>query len=162
MTIPSASSASARARMDGQHQRSFRRRDAIEQGGPGPERVRLAVLGPVDRRKEVGTRLELEPRNRPGEATADVAKGGVADDVATDPGRQVLHQVADEDDAVLDTLGSKVVDRGRCGGEEPPRQVVGHDPVDLLGHPPVEAPQPGLDVRDRHAELGRGECARQR
>ncbi len=32
--------------------------------------------------------------------------------------------------------------------------VVGQHPVDLLGHPPIEAAQPGLDVGDRQVEFG--------
>jgi len=32
--------------------------------------------------------------------------------------------------------------------------VVGDDAVDLLGHPPVSAAQPGLQVRDGHVEIG--------
>ncbi len=36
-------------------------------------------------------------------------------------------------------------------------ELVGDDPVDLLGHRAVEAPQAGLDVRDRDAELDRDE-----
>ena len=65
--------------------------------------------------------------------------------------------VADEVDAVGHALGREVGDGGRRRREQPAREVVGHDAVDLLGHPPVEAAQAGLDVRDGDAELRRGE-----
>ena len=41
--------------------------------------------------------------------------------------------------------------------EEQLGEVVGDDPVDLLGHRPVEAAQAGLDVGDRDPELRRAE-----
>ena len=40
--------------------------------------------------------------------------------------------------------------------------MVGEHAIMLLGHGPVEAAQPGLDVRDRYSQLGRGQGARQR
>ena len=63
---------------------------------------------------------------------------------------------------VRDPLGAQVLDRGRRRREEPARQVVGDDPVDLLGHPPIEAAQAGLDVRDGQPELGGDQRAGQR
>jgi hypothetical protein len=36
-------------------------------------------------------------------------------------------------------------------------ELVGDDSVDLLGHRPVEAPETGLDVRERDPELRRSE-----
>ncbi len=41
--------------------------------------------------------------------------------------------------------------------EEQLGEVIGDDPVDLLRHRAVEAPQPGLDVADRDPEPGRAE-----
>ena len=82
-------------------------------------------------------------------------------DLAPDPGGQVLHQVADEDDATRDPFRAQVRDRRRRRGEEPVGQVVGDDPVDLLGHPSIEAAEASLDVGERNAELGRHECAGQ-
>ena len=32
--------------------------------------------------------------------------------------------------------------------------MIGHDPIELLGHPPIEAPEAGLDVGDGDATLG--------
>ena len=46
--------------------------------------------------------------------------------------------------------------RGRVvgGRQQDGRELVGEDPVDLLGHRSIERAQPGLDVRDRDAPLG--------
>ena len=48
------------------------------------------------------------------------------------------------------------------GQKQEPREAVGDDPVDLLGHAHVEGAQAGLDVRQRHAELGRDEGSGER
>src|SRR5487761_1859938 len=53
------------------------------------------------------------------------------------------------------TLASQVADRLRRGDEQQLAELVGKPAVDLLRHSVVEAPQPRLDVRDRHVELGR-------
>ena len=42
------------------------------------------------------------------------------------------------------------------------RQLIGHDPIDLLGHAPVERSQAGFDVRDRHVQLRGRERAGER
>jgi hypothetical protein len=39
--------------------------------------------------------------------------------------------------------------------------LVGHEPVDLLRHPAIEAPEPGFDMRGRDVELGADDGARQ-
>jgi hypothetical protein len=44
--------------------------------------------------------------------------------------------------------------------EQEVRQDIGDDPVHLFGHRPIEAPQAGLDVGDRHLELGRDDGGR--
>ena len=70
--------------------------------------------------------------------------------------QRVDHHVADQLDPVgRRALGEQVVDRVGGRGEEQIGERVGHEPVDLLGHRPVTAAQPRLDVGDRHAELGR-------
>ena len=47
--------------------------------------------------------------------------------------------------------------RAALRGEQQVRQLVGEQPVELLGHAAVAAPQTGLHVRDRDTELGRAE-----
>ena len=85
-------------------------------------------------------------------AAGGTGRGSGVADLRCDPSHQVLHHVPDEMDAVSDPLGAQVRDGGRRRRERPAREVIGDDPVRLLGHPPVERPQPGLDVRDRDAE----------
>ncbi len=51
--------------------------------------------------------------------------------------------------------------RGRGWAEQELGEPVNQDPVDLLGHAPVETPQARLDVRHRHVQLGRGESCGQ-
>jgi hypothetical protein len=75
----------------------------------------------------------------------------------------VDHRVADEVHLRgVDALGGQVGERVRRGGEEDVRQGVGDDPVDLLGHLPVEGAQPSLHVRGRHVQLGADEDRGQR
>ena len=61
-----------------------------------------------------------------------------------------------------DPLAEQVLVGVAAGREEVGREVVGQAPVDLLGHPRVEAAQPCLDVRDGVALLDRDERARER
>ena len=59
----------------------------------------------------------------------------------------VDHRVADEVDALgRDSLCAQVVARLVGVDEQVVAELVGDDPVDLLGHRAIEAPQPGLDV----------------
>ena len=51
----------------------------------------------------------------------------------------------------------EVLDGGVAGAEEERGEGVDQDPVQLLGHRAVERAKPGLDVRDRDAELRRRE-----
>jgi hypothetical protein len=75
----------------------------------------------------------------------------------------VDHRVAHEVHAlVLDPLAAQVLDRLVAVQEQHVRELVGDDPVDLLGHAAVEAPEPRLEVGDRQAHLGRDERHRQR
>jgi len=61
----------------------------------------------------------------------------------------VDHCVAGDDDfRVVDPLSKEILPGGLGGGEEVVGDVVGDDPVDLLGHRPVETPQAGLDMAD--------------
>jgi hypothetical protein len=76
---------------------------------------------------------------------------------------RVDHRVADVVDRVLRvSLAEQVLARLGRVDEQQLGDGVGHDPVDLLGHRAVEAAQAGLDVADRHVELGRDERGRHR
>ena len=52
-----------------------------------------------------------------------------------------------------DAFGGEVARRRVARAQQEVRQVIGDDPVDLLGHAAVEAAQPGLDVSDGHEQL---------
>ena len=120
-----------RPRMEGEDDGPVRAGDRSEESDPRSDRLRRSILGAMDRREQVSTRREVHTRaGRP-------ERGRVTDE-RRDPGRQVLHEVADELDPVDDAFCREVVDRRLGRDEQPVRQVVGDDPVDLLGHPPVE------------------------
>lgn len=57
------------------------------------------------------------------------------------------------------SLGSEVVDRVLGGREEEVAGPVGDDAVDLFGHRPVAAAEPGFDVGDEGSRLGADEGA---
>ena len=63
----------------------------------------------------------------------------------------VHHHVADQLRALGEPLVVEVGHRRRGRGEEQVGQVVGHDPVALLGHAPVEGAQASFDVREPRA-----------
>jgi hypothetical protein len=95
--------------------------------------------------------LDPEPGGRPGGAEA-----------VLESNKRVDHRVADEVHPGLgDPLGPQVYDRLIGMQEEQLGELVGDDPVDLLGHGAVEAAQAGLDVGDRDAHLDRGQHRRQ-
>jgi hypothetical protein len=74
--------------------------------------------------------------------------------------QRVHHHVADpEHPPGLDALGGQVVVGVRRRGEQPVRQRVGEDAVDLLRHAPVARAQPGLQVGDGDLQLGRDQRA---
>ena len=58
-------------------------------------------------------------------------------------------------DVCRDPFARQVGDRRRRRGETPASQVVADDPVDLLGHPPVERAQARLDMGERDRRLRR-------
>ena len=60
-----------------------------------------------------------------------------------------------------DTLSEQVGIRVARRGEEQVGELVGDQAIDLFGHGAVARAQPGLDVRDRHLELGAHEGTRQ-
>ena len=79
------------------------------------------------------------------------------------PEERVDHRVADQRDSLVrDPLGREVLVRLRRVGEEQGGDVIGESPVVLLRHPPVEAPQPRLEVADRNVQLDRRERGRER
>ena len=75
----------------------------------------------------------------------------------------VDHRVPDEVDALgLDALPTQVLDRIVRVGEQMVGELVRDDPVDLLRHRAIEAPQARLDVRVGDAELDEHERCSQR
>ena len=154
--IPSRSSAAARAGVQGEHHGSH----GGSFGAAWPPR--RAWLRAPGSRPGGSWRTGSHRGQRQPEPLADRAQDRGIPHLLGDAGGQVLHQVADLDDTLRDPLGRKVGHGGRRRHEQPPREMVGHDPVDLLGHAPVEASEPRLDVRDRDAQLGRRQRPDQR
>ena len=73
---------------------------------------------------------------------------------------RIEHNVADQRDALLrDTLGQEVLVTVVGWRPQHVGDRIGDDPVDLLGHGPVAAAQPRLDVADRDQQLLRRERA---
>ena len=66
---------------------------------------------------------------------------------------RVQHDVADEAGACREALVRQVAHRFGRGRKQEVGKMVGCEAVRLLGHPPVEAPEAGLDVCDRQVEL---------
>ena len=62
----------------------------------------------------------------------------------------VDHHVADDLDLPGDPLATEVLSRGVGGTEQEIAQLVGSDPVALLGHREVKRAHARLDVHDRH------------
>jgi hypothetical protein len=111
----------------------------------------------VDGGEEVAARRERQP-----EARGDRAERPGIANINGDPSRQILHEVAYQADTFADPLGGEIGHSSRGRRKGPAGQVVGDEPVDLLGHPSVEAPQARLDVGDRQVQLGRSQGSGQR
>ena len=79
--------------------------------------------------------------------------GGGVDDGVSHREQDVGHHVAHDDGPIGQPLVGQMggAHLGRC--QQQVGGVVGQDPVDLLGHGPVEGPQARLQVRDGHMEL---------
>ena len=112
---------------------------------PGLYDVRLAV----DRSDDVCARLEAE-------AIED--RRALARDRGQ-PDRGVGHDVANDLDAALHSFRAKLSRRSFVGAEQESGGAVDLDADVLLGHRPVAAPHPRLDVGERNAGLDRGACA---
>ena len=135
-------------------------RRAREERRPGAHRVRRAVLRPVDGREQVAARAPARTPRR--DADRRPARRGRAPRRRHPSARSCIRSPTCTT-PVDDPLGGEVRDGRRASARSSQRrEVVGHDPVELLGHPPVEAAQAGLDVRDRDAELRRGQGAGER
>ena len=131
----------------------IRGREALEPfDGCGQESGIVHERRPVERDEPVlaGLHSELFPRLL-GARRVDVREDGVD------------HRVADEVRQLeVDPLPREVVERALGMDEEDAAQVVGEQPVVLLGHPVVVAAQAGFEVGDRDVELDRGERAGER
>ena len=73
---------------------------------------------------------------------------------------KVLHEVSDVGDAGDDPFPGKVLDRGGSRRQTPRGEVITDDPIDLLGHPPIEAPHARLDMGHGNALPDRRQCPR--
>ena len=101
----------------------------------------------MQRHQQVAAGLEPERRGR----------AALADPVG-ERHQGVDHRVADElHPRLLHSLRAQVLHRLVAVQEAQRRDQVGADPVRLLGHRAVEAPQAGLQVGDRDSQLRRAE-----
>ncbi len=151
MVTPAASS---RARVRGWTGKTSGRRasDLVERGHHGAQHLRLVdECRPVERDEPEGV-VDPEAGARVGRASpVEVSEKAVDHDVPDQP-----------DTRFVDTLGAEVrvcVLRRR---EEPGRESVDDDTVDLLRHRAVVRAKPGLDVRHRDVPLDRDERAAER
>lgn len=137
--------------MDGEHERRVGCEVAQRVDRPAEQRAVVDERGPVKRDEAEGSALEPERPPR--------LKGAGGVDVREE---RVDHRVADEPHPVTgDSLLGEVVD-GACSMDEEQRaQVVREDAVVLLGHRPVVALQPSLEMRDGDVQLRRGKRARE-
>ena len=104
---------------------------------------------PVDGDEDVAAGLDAEPGEHVRAFACDRPEQPV----------RIGHHVADHERPPGDALALELQRRALVGAEEERRAPVDLDAVALLGHRHVEAPQPGLDVRERRRprRLGSGE-----
>ena len=139
---PVALERDGRARVDREHDGLGQAVQPFDDAGePLRACVRLAVHGRDD--VAAGRQLELGEKTRP--APRD----------RRELHRRVRHHVTDHLDSSLDALGGERLARTLVGREQHVRQAVDLDPVALLGHLEVAAPEARLDVRDGNACLDR-------
>src|SRR5437867_8976092 len=74
----------------------------------------------------------------------------------------IIHYVPDKVDPPFDPFPCEVINRGLRRTEEQGRKMVRDNPVQLLRHLSIEAPQARLDMAHGAVELRRGQSARQR
>src|SRR6185295_4906024 len=138
-----------RTRMERDDDRLLERAQGIDDPPEGGlPRVRLAV----DRGERVGPWFDAGELESLGAFPGDRRGAEVG----------IEHDVAYLVDALRDALRLQVRHRGAGRGEQEARHAVDENPVELLRHRPIEGAEARLDVRDRDAELRRGECAGER
>ena len=123
-----------------------RRRRPVATEPPRPATILRQSLGPhvrlaMYRCEDVRVGLEAE---RAEDARALARK-------RRESGGGIGHHVADDVDRADDAFVAQRGGRALVGCEEECRDAVDLDPVSLLGHRQVAAPQPCFDVRDRDA-----------
>ncbi len=137
--------------MDGEHDGQLAA-DLGERVHRPCEKGSVDERGPVQGDEEVGPGLDAEP-----------VRGVALPKAVLERDQGVDHRVADELHPLLPhPLGGEVLDRLLGVEEQMLREMVGDDPVDLLGHRAVEAAQAGFDVADRDPALRGAEGRRQR
>ena len=120
-------------------------------GDRGQARHRLAQQRPVDEGGAVEGHQQV-----PAGLHSELGCSPRGADPVLERGQGVDHRVADEVHPVLgDPLGPQVLDRLIAVEEEMLGEDIGDDPVDLLGHRPIEAPQPRLYVGNGDQRLRR-------
>jgi hypothetical protein len=74
--------------------------------------------------------------------------------------QRVDHHIADKEDSLLgNSFGPQIASCVLTGREEIIRDLVGHEPIDLLRHGPVEASQAGFDMGYKDGQFGGDEGA---
>ena len=115
--------------------------ETAEPRGDPPEPRHPNVRLPVDGDEEVAPRLDAEAAKSVGPLARDWRESH----------RGIGHDIPDDHGGPRHALGDEDLARALVGREEELRDPVDLDPVPLLRHLEVAAPQSGLDVRDRGA-----------
>ena len=112
--------------------------DAVQRGHQRLELRRVVdVARPVQGDEAVAARAQAQARERLSPAR-----------LRQEPLQRVDHRVADEvDPGGVDALARQVLAGAALRGEQQVRELIGEQPVELLGHAAVAAAQTGLHVR---------------